>query len=214
MIYNTFYRITNLLDGKFYYGVHMTRNLNDSYMGGGDRIRRAIRKYGKENFKKEILVLFDRYEEALDYEEKMVNEELLKDPHCYNLKPGGKGGSFKGVNKGKKHSSLQTKRHNEFLRQRKHTKEELDKMKAYSHPEEAKRKMAEKHKKPIVQYDLNGDFIKEWDSTISASNELFIHNGSISGCLNHKWRCLTAGGFIWKFKKNITNGDEHYNSIS
>ena len=31
--YHYFYKITNLLNNKYYYGVHSTNDLNDQYMG-------------------------------------------------------------------------------------------------------------------------------------------------------------------------------------
>lgn len=47
------YRTTNLINGKTYVGLD-TRN-KPSYLGSGIAIKNAIAKYGKENFKKEIL---------------------------------------------------------------------------------------------------------------------------------------------------------------
>lgn len=49
------YRITNLINSKTYIGQHIYRDINDSYMGSGTALRYAMKKYGKENFKKEIL---------------------------------------------------------------------------------------------------------------------------------------------------------------
>jgi hypothetical protein len=89
---NYFYKIENKINGNFYYGVHKTNNLEDGYMGSGKRIKYAIKKYGKENFKKEILFFFDTYQEALNFEAEIVNENLLLDTHCYNLMKGGLGG--------------------------------------------------------------------------------------------------------------------------
>jgi len=88
--FNYFYKVENLINGNFYYGVHKTSNLEDGYMGSGNRIQYALKKYGRENFKKEILLSFDTYKEALDYESEIVNEQLLMDPSCYNLALGGK----------------------------------------------------------------------------------------------------------------------------
>lgn len=90
--YNYFYKIENTLNGKFYYGVHGTNNLEDGYFGSGKRVKYAITKYGKENFVKENLLFFETYKQALDYEVEIVNEELILDPSCYNLKVGGIGG--------------------------------------------------------------------------------------------------------------------------
>jgi hypothetical protein len=86
------YKTTNLLNGTYYIGVHSTWNLDDGYIGSGKRLGRAIKKYGKENFKREILQFFETNKEAYEYEAHLVNEERIKDELCLNLKPGGSGG--------------------------------------------------------------------------------------------------------------------------
>lgn len=91
MKYFYFYKITNLINNHFYYGVHITNNLNDGYMGSGKRLKYAIKKYGIENFTKEILKYFDSKEEAFEYESEIVNENLVKNNNCYNLTKGGHG---------------------------------------------------------------------------------------------------------------------------
>ena len=88
-IYHYFYKITNNLNGHFYYGVHNTNNLDDGYMGSGIRLQYAYKKYGIENFTKEILKYFDTCEEAFEYEAEIVTEDLVKDYNCYNSTRGG-----------------------------------------------------------------------------------------------------------------------------
>ena len=87
------YKTTCNVNGKVYVGVHKTDNINDGYMGSGLLLRRAIHKYGKENFTVEILQHFDSYREALEHEAEIVNEEFVKDDNTYNLKHGGFGGT-------------------------------------------------------------------------------------------------------------------------
>jgi hypothetical protein len=99
-MFNYFYKIINKLNGKFYFGVHKTYNLDDGYMGSGKRLIYAKEKYGIENFKKEIIEFFDTYEEALKLEEFIVNEELISNNDCYNLKIGG-GSGWEYVNRTK-----------------------------------------------------------------------------------------------------------------
>lgn len=48
------YITTNLINGMRYIGMHYGE-LNDDYLGSGNLIQLAIQKYGKENFKKDIL---------------------------------------------------------------------------------------------------------------------------------------------------------------
>lgn len=88
-MYHYFYKITNLINGKFYYGVHNTNNLEDGYMGSGKLLHKAYNKYGIENFNKEILKYFDTMDEAFQYEHQIVNEEMINNPDCYNIQIGG-----------------------------------------------------------------------------------------------------------------------------
>jgi hypothetical protein len=61
-------------------------------MGSGKLLKAAIAKYGRENFRKEILFVFDNKEQALLKEHEIVNQGLIADENCYNLKIGGEGG--------------------------------------------------------------------------------------------------------------------------
>lgn len=53
-------------------------------------------------------------------------------------------------------------------------------------------------KKPIIQYDLNGNFIREWESQSMASKALNISQGNIGMCCLGKYK--TSGGYIWRYK--------------
>jgi hypothetical protein len=64
------YRITNLVNGKTYIGQHKYKELNDGYKGSGKTLWKAYRKYGIENFKKEILVFNISKKEHIDLLEK------------------------------------------------------------------------------------------------------------------------------------------------
>lgn len=87
--YNYFYKITNNLNNHFYYGIHSTNDLEDGYMGSGTRLNYAYKKYGIENFTKEILKFFDTRKECAEYEAEMVTEELIHNKECYNISCGG-----------------------------------------------------------------------------------------------------------------------------
>lgn len=94
------YQITNKINGKIYYGAHQTSNKDDGYMGSGNRIRSAIKKYGIDNFEKAILFEANSKEEMFEYERNLVTREIVDDKNYYNLKIGGEGGSCPG----RKHS--------------------------------------------------------------------------------------------------------------
>lgn len=87
--YNYFYKITNNLNGKYYYGIHSTDNLEDGYMGSGILLKKAIKKYGTDFFSKEILKFFNTRKEAAAYEEENVTMTLVENEECYNIIPGG-----------------------------------------------------------------------------------------------------------------------------
>lgn len=94
--YHYLYQVTNLIDGKIYVGVRSCiGNPNeDDYMGSGIMIKRAIEKYGLENFKKEILEFCNSREELHELEKCIVDKDFVEDPNTYNLTGGGWGRSY------------------------------------------------------------------------------------------------------------------------
>ena len=83
------YKTTNLVNHKFYIGKHQTKNLNDGYVGSGKLLKRAIKKYGSENFHTEILHVC-RSEKHMNLLEKIL---VVPDREInYNLCDGGHGG--------------------------------------------------------------------------------------------------------------------------
>lgn len=113
------YKITNLINDKIYIGKDTTSDKN--YYGSGVLIKRAIKKYGIENFKKEIL------EECVSNNELCLKEKYWIDLFNsnnlkigYNISKGGDGGDtlsnnpnieiiksrISNVRKGKKYEDL------------------------------------------------------------------------------------------------------------
>ena len=58
--------------------------------------------------------------------------------------------------------------------------------------------LPEKLAKHILQYDKNGNFIKEWTSGWSIQRELGFNRANISQCANGKRK--SAHGYVWVFK--------------
>ena len=94
------YQITNLVNNKIYIGVHTTKDMNDGYMGSGVNIQSAIKKYGINNFEKDILYTFDNADDMYAKERELVTEVFLLREDTYNLRIGGTGG-FDFINKNK-----------------------------------------------------------------------------------------------------------------
>ena len=63
---------------------------------------------------------------------------------------------------------------------------------------ETRKKMSLSASKPAIQYDINGNFIREWESAKVAAKELNISYTAINQ--NLKNHSFTSGGFIWKYK--------------
>ena len=126
------YRITNKINGKTYIGQHKYKKLDDSYQGSGKRLWEAYRKYGIENFEKQILVFNISKKEHADLLEKTfiaAEREKVGKENCYNISDGGEGGNFKG----RKHSE-ETKR------------KISEAKKGKPRSEETKKKLSEAHK--------------------------------------------------------------------
>lgn len=86
------YKITNLINNKIYIG--QTNGKRARYFGGGTILKDAIKKYGKENFKKEIIIEGDFNQELLNDLEihyiRLFNSSI-KNKKGYNIKDGGNG---------------------------------------------------------------------------------------------------------------------------
>jgi hypothetical protein len=80
----------NRFDGKFYYGIHSTDNLDDGYLGSGTYLWHSKKKHGIDKHSKEILFVYSSRKEALAKEKEIVNDKLLEDVNCMNLTRGGK----------------------------------------------------------------------------------------------------------------------------
>lgn len=92
IMYYTIYKTTNLINGKIYIGKHVTENLDDSYLGSGIKLINSIKKYGPENFKREILYIFENEQKMNAKEVDLVTDEFCNRENTYNLAAGGHGG--------------------------------------------------------------------------------------------------------------------------
>ncbi len=122
------YKTTNTINGKFYIG--KDKHNNPNYLGSGKRLNDAIKCYGKENFKKEVLEHCGTYEQMSEREIFWITELESLHPKGYNLTLGGDGGDTISNHPNR---DLIAKNHSEWMlennptRGRSKTKEEIDK---------------------------------------------------------------------------------------
>ncbi len=84
--YHYVYQTTNLMNQKIYIGKHSTNELDDGYLGSGSILIKAVKKYGRSNFKKEVLKFFTEEEKAYQYEADLVTKEFVLEETNYNYK--------------------------------------------------------------------------------------------------------------------------------
>ena len=196
------YRITNKVNGKTYIGQHKYKELNDNYMGSGKRLWEAYRKYGLENFEKQILVSNISKGEHADLLEKTFiasEREKVGIRNCYNIADGGNG------NKGHHPSDEAKKKMGNAMRGKHHT-EEAKKRISYAvrnRSEEIRRKIAESHKgkhhteetrKKISKNNKGMKGKHHSEETRKKISE--AHKGKSSSCKGKHWK-LVDGKRVW-----------------
>ena len=89
--YHIIYKTTNIVNNKIYIGLHSTDNIEDGYIGSGDILKKAIKKYGKDKFHREVLYVFHNRKESRIKEAEIVDEDFCKRLDTYNIALGGMG---------------------------------------------------------------------------------------------------------------------------
>ena len=108
------YKTTNLVNGKTYIGVRTYSNTGQdkTYIGSGILMLAAIKKYGKEAFKRETLLIASA-EYCYNIESQLVDDEWVASRDNYNIATGGWGGN-RGEVANSKHSETKKKAYSEW----------------------------------------------------------------------------------------------------
>jgi hypothetical protein len=196
------YTITNLINSKIYVGStsksfkyrfkeHIRTLKTNKHRNS--RLQNAWNKYGKENFVFEIL---EKYEPkyCIGAEQWWMNMlNVCNDKFGYNIAPvaGSSLGqkrteeqklnirkSLKGTKEGAKNHRFGTKWSDE-------TREKI---------------LNSTRNKPVLQYDLEGNFIREFKSLMDVQRFLNKSFSSISKVCRKLKKYKTAYGFKWEFK--------------
>lgn len=89
------YITTNTLNNKIYIGQHKSESYDKKYFGSGLLLNRAIKKYGIDNFKNEIIMWVKDQEEANEKEKFFIDLYNSRNPEIgYNIVCGGNGGNI------------------------------------------------------------------------------------------------------------------------
>ena len=203
------YIIKNSKNSKVYIGQTL-RDINtrwkehlrhsDSY---GQPLYKAMQKYGKENFF--IQCLEDCPDEILNEREKYWINYFDSYNNGYNATLGGQD-NFVMSSKVEQVLNLWYNNYtvNKIVEK---TKLNVETVRSYlnkngiSHEDiraRANKAIGKSRSKSILQYDLEGNFIREWSSSMEVERELSISHNNIGSVCNGKRK--SAGGFIWKHK--------------
>lgn len=150
----------------------------------------AILKYGWDNFNHEIIANNLTKEEADNFEKLLIAKlNTMDSRYGYNLREGGNNSPISEETKRKISESL----------------------KGNTLSDSARKKLSDSMKgkllganspcsKKNVQYDMQGNLLKIWDSISDAARALSLNVANIAKCCNEAnnvhW---TIGGYIWKF---------------
>lgn len=208
------YRIKNKINSKIYIGsaIKLRRRFyehngalkNNTHSSG--HLQKAYNKYGKNNFIFEVVELcnkdnlIEREQYWLDY------YKTYEDVNGYNIC------KVAGNSLGYKHSEKTIEKMKIIGKRKPINQKAIDAMRKANlgkkKPDFAKR-MSEMFSKPVIQLDLEGNFIKEWKSMTKANLGLGInkYDVNISGCANGS--CKSARGFLW-VKKEDYNPNKKY----
>lgn len=216
-------------NGKCYVGLTRTRLTRRWGNGNGYKtcplVDRAIKKYGWENVKHNILRECETKEMAEIWERFYIAWFKSNDPkYGYNILRGG------DVSTNDATDEMRYKLGN-GQRGKHHTEEQKKKIsdgvkKAFSRPEsngcigkkaseETKRKMSEAHKgktmstesglsKPVIQLTMDGDFVARYACARDAYRAGFGHYVVIGKCCKHK--AEHSGGYRWVYESEHNAG--------
>jgi dissimilatory sulfite reductase (desulfoviridin) alpha/beta subunit len=183
MKYFTVYKVTNIINNRYYIGKHITDDPYDSYMGSGKAIIRAIKKYGKENFTKEILYFCTDENEMNLVENYLVNPN---DKKSYNMTIGGKGGWYyinsNNLTNLPEHLEKRSKKMKEYWTDVK-KEEKSQKMKKY-YEKNGTEKISEGLKSRYQDYDFKINFTE----TMTEVNRRLDKREDASAKLKQKWK--------------------------
>ena len=162
---------------------------------------KAIKKYGWDNFKKEIL-----YDGLTKQEAEKKEKELIRlyktqnSKYGYNILEGGQANVLpKKIKDKMKKNRKGTKAHGWKHKPSLIVKQTVsNKLKGIKRSNKTKNKLSKSHSRTVYQYDLEGNYIKSYKNCLEASKETGFSRTHINAtCL---FKQLTSNGYFWSFE--------------
>ena len=221
------YVIVNKINLKLYFGSHSWEGtgVDKNYYGSGTAIKRAVRKYGKDNFIVYPIKFYDTIEECRQAEEELLTKyDISNNIYCYNIKNGAVGWTSEDMTGekhpfyGKHHTSESRKKISQAHKGKPLSEEARKKIsqanKGEKHPNYGKH-LSEEHRKnmsqakknimtPIVAIQKDTGKVKIFESQMECSRVLGLYSGRINDCL--KGRRKTYKGYSFKYVEELESG--------
>lgn len=161
-MYGYVYMTTNLITNKIYIGQKKSDKFIENYYGSGIYIKRSLKKYGKENFRIELITWCETKTEINEYEKFYIKISRCQDiKYGYNISKGGEG-------EGRKHSEETKLKIKNTLIDKKYTY--TSPRKGIKMTDEQKNKISESQK--LRYKNKDSDFYNNWKNKLSESSKL------------------------------------------
>ena len=212
------YKVTNKVNNKVYIGItnkgagaRFKQHLFDAEHGSQYRFHRAIRKYGKENFEVSIIAFCNNADELKENEIKFISEyESMNPDKGYNMTEGGDG-TFGRV------CTLETRLKISEANKDKEVSEETRKLLSERGKVRTTGRdtywssgnIGASRRKQVLQYDNNGNFIKEYEGVNIAAKETGINFPLIVNSLKRRNKLESkVNPYIWVYKEDYPDVPE------
>ena len=193
------YLITDTTNGMKYTGkhhYHIEGQLDPNYHGSGTIIKNIYKKR-PETLKEEYIKTCYSEEEMCSDEQYYIKLFKTLWPNGYNLTKGGDGcvGGLCEETRRKMSNSKQGKHRSEETKKK--ISDGLKGKPAHNKGKPMSEEQKKKLSKKVLQFTLDGEFVREWPSMMEAHRNGFNHS-AVSSCCRGKQK--TSNGFKWKYK--------------
>ena len=212
------YKVTNKVNNKVYIGItnkgagaRFKQHLFDAEHGSQYRFHRAIRKYGKENFEVSIIAFCNNADELKENEIKFISEyESMNPDKGYNMTEGGDGTFGRVCTLETRLKISEANKGKEVSEETRKLLSELGKVRTTGRDTYwSSGNIGASRRKQVLQYDNNGNFIKEYEGVNIAAKETGINFPLIVNSLKRRNKLESkVNPYIWVYKEDYPDVPE------